>query len=354
MAKEDLIRAFLKGECSDKELQQLRFWLSLPENKEEAESLFKMKWEEISGEELIEDFDKEAVFDGIRAKVRGFEKPTEPVARITRDREAYGYPRKKRSATGLKIFLGLALIFVIGYFVIPAPVLDTDPATEQITRVAPRGYRNTITLMDGSTATLNSESSITYSKDFGKEERIIYLTGEAFFRVARDESKPFVVISKDLKTTALGTSFNVNAYEGNEESISLATGKVKVELKAGPNNDTHSKEMILTPGEQAVWTGESAGLTKREFDFREILSWKNNVIYFNNTELKSMIRVLEKWYDVQITIEGNTNRLTDHGTGKFKNESLENVLSSLGFTMGFTYQINEKKITLKLTEKTND
>ncbi len=353
MAKEDLIRAFLKGKCSEKELQELRFWLSLPENKEEAESLFKMKWEETSGEELITGYDKESVFDGIRAKVRELEKP-DPVIHTTKDRVAYGYPRKKRGARSIKVVLGLALILLLGYFVIPAPDTGSDPSIEQITRVAPRGYRNTITLMDGSTATLNSESSITYAKDFGKENRIIYLTGEAFFRVARDETKPFVVISKDLKTTALGTSFNINAYEGNDEAISLATGKVKVELNMVQNSDAPQEEMILTPGEQAVWTGESTGLTKREFDFREILSWKNNVIYFNNTELKSMIRVLEKWYDVQITIEGNTNRLTDHGTGKFKNESLENVLSSLGFTMGFTYQINEKKITLKLTEKKND
>lgn len=353
MAKEDLIRAFLKGECSEKELEELRFWLSLPENKEEAESLFKMKWEEISGEELLTDFDKKTVFDGIQARVRGLEKQ-QPVKHVTQDREAYGYPRRRKSATGIKIFVGLALVLLIGYFVIPTPEVATDPATEQITRVAPRGYRNTITLMDGSTATLNSESSITYAKDFGKENRIIYLTGEAFFRVARDENMPFVVISKDLKTTALGTSFNVNAYEGNDEAISLATGKVKVELKTSDPSDATAEEMILTPGEQAVWTGESTGLTKREFDFREILSWKNNVIYFNNTELNSMIRVLEKWYDVQITIEGDTNRLNDHGTGKFKNESLENVLSSLGFTMGFTYQINEKKITLKLTEKKND
>ncbi|GAB5531574.1 MAG: hypothetical protein Roseis3KO_33510 [Roseivirga sp.] len=353
MAKEDLIRAFLKGECSEKELQELRFWLSLPENKEEAESLFKMKWEEISGDELITDYDKESVFDGIQAKVRELEKPA-PITHTTKDRVAYGYPRKKRGARGIKVVVGLAMILLIGYFVIPSPETNSDSSIEQITRVAPRGYRNTITLMDGSTATLNSESSITYAKDFGKEDRIIYLTGEAFFRVARDETKPFVVISKDLKTTALGTSFNVNAYEGNDEAISLATGKVKVELKTVQNSDTPREEMILTPGEQAVWAGESSGLTKRDFDFREILSWKNNVIYFNNTELKSMIRVLEKWYDVQITIEGNTNRLTDHGTGKFKNESLENVLSSLGFTMGFTYQINEKKITLKLTEKKND
>lgn len=352
MAKEDLIKAFLRGECSEKELQELRFWLSLPENKEEAESLFKMKWQEISGEELTTDFDKETVFDGIQARVRELDNKSQ-VKRI-KDREAYGYPRKKRSLMGAKIFFGLALIFLIGYFVIPAPTISSDPATEQITRVAPRGYRNTITLMDGSTATLNSESSITYAKDFGKENRIIYLTGEAFFRVARDETKPFVVISKDLKTTALGTSFNVNAYEENNEAISLATGKVKVELNNTETTNNPGTEMILTPGEQAVWTGLTSGLTKREFDFREILSWKNNVIYFNNTELKSMITVLEKWYDVQISVEGDINRLTDNGTGKFKNESLENVLRSLGFTMGFTYQINEKKITLRLTEEKND
>lgn len=351
MTNEDRIKAFLKGECSDKELEELRFWLSLPENKEKAEALFKMKWKEVSGKDLIADFDKDSVLAGIQSRVRSLDQ-SQTVQKSTTDRKAYEYPKRKRSRSGIGIVSILSIVLILGYFLISPMGEVLEPDVNQITRTAPRGYRNTVTLIDGSTATLNSESSITYSENFGEESRIIYLKGEAFFKVTHDETRPFVVISKGLKTTALGTSFNINTYKANNMAVSLATGKVRVELSSSDANDT--SEIILTPGEQAIWAGASSGLIKREFDFREILSWKNNVIYFSNTKLESMITVLEKWYDVQITVNGNIKKLMYTGTGKFKNESLENVLSSLGYSMGFTYQINEKNITLKLTEEKND
>lgn len=348
MTNEELIRAFLNGECSEKELHKLRHWLSLPENEEEAETLFKQSWNEISSETPLTDFDKEAVLNGIRARVRSIEKGTRKVNHST-DRKPYPYTERKKSLTGLRIIIGLAIVLLVGYLVIP-PSSHIEPVTtEQVTRVAPRGYRNTITLADGSTAILNSESSITYDKDFGQKNRLIHLTGEAFFDVARDESRPFVVIANGIKTTALGTSFNINAYHTDNLAVSLATGKVRVEMEKEITGVERNK-VILRPGEQALWSSHEAALTKREFDPLEILSWKENIIYFNKTELKSMIDVLEKWYDVQITIEGETRKLTQTGTGKFKNQSLENVLSSLGFSMGFSYQINDKQITLKLKE----
>lgn len=350
MTTDDLIKAFLKGECSEQELEELRLWLSLPENKDKAEKLFKMKWQEVSGDDLLTEFNTSRVFKRIQTKVRELEQP-EKTHKATTNRKAYEYPKRKRSWTGVKILASLVLVFALGYLLIPASEVSTTSQPEQFTKAAPRGYRNTITLMDGSLATLNSESSITYDENFGKENRTIFLTGEAFFKVALDTTKPFIVVAKDLKTTALGTSFNVNAYEENNTAISLATGKVKVELSNVDSAATDNPQMILIPGEQAVWTGATAGLIKRAFDKREILSWKNDIIYFNNTPLESMIRVLEKWYDVKITIKGNTNKLTHTGTGKFKNKSLENVLRSLGYSMGFTYQINKKTITLKLTEE---
>lgn len=349
MTTDKLIRAFLRGECSEEELNELRHWLSLPENKEEAESLFKMKWKEISGDKLLTDYDKDAVFDSIRARVRG-DVPPPAKKNPKADREPYAYPERKKSRVGFRAIAGLAIVLLIGYFVIPSSPLEKAPAAEQVTRVAPRGYRNTITLADGSTATLNSESSITYDKDFGQQNRKIFLTGEAFFNVTRDKTRPFVVVANGIKTTALGTSFNVNAYKPTNLAVSLATGKVRVEVGHENSDTPGTDEIILKPGEQAVWSGHKAGLIKREFDPLEILSWKENMIYFNNTELKSMIDVLEKWYDVQITVNGETQKLTQTGTGKFKNESLENVLSSLGYSMGFTYQISEKQITLKLKE----
>lgn len=350
LATDELIKAFLMGKCSEEELKELQLWLSLPQNKDKVETLFKEKWQEVSADTPLINLDSKSIFKGIETKLHKQEHPRKTTG-FSRNRQAFVNPQRKRSWMGIKVFTCLALTLIISYFFIPTDQLATDYSVEQYTKTAPRGYRNSVTLIDGSMAILNSESTITYDENFGKENRTIYLTGEAFFKVAHNPEKPFIVVAKDLKTTALGTSFNVNAYAENNTAISLATGKVRVELNDAHTNTTDTTQMILTPGEQAVWTGAAEGLIKREFDIRKTLSWKNNVIYFNNTSLESMIRVLEKWYDVKITINGNINKLTHTGTGKFKNKSLENVLSSLGYTMGFTYQINKKTITLKLTDK---
>ncbi len=350
LEKEELIRAFLKGECSNQELTELRSWLLLPENQEKAESLFKMTWKEISEDELIMDFDKGAALDGIKAKIDEINPPQRRQKRIL-DRPPYSDQKKGRIPRLVKSMAALVLIILVGYLIIPSNKVPVPEQIVEMTREAPRGFRNTVTLSDGSVATLNSESSIRYAKNFGVNDRVIYLTGEAFFEVVRDETKPFVVISNDLKTTALGTSFNVNAYKGNAEAISLSTGKVKVEL-TNPTSDAATKaEMILTPGEQALWNESKEQLTKKKFDPETTLSWKSNVIFFKNTDLKSMIDVLEKWYNVEITVNGEANKLKQTGNGTFKNESLENVLNLLGYSMGFEHEINEEKIIINLNKE---
>lgn len=349
MAINDLIKTFLKGECTGHELEQLHTWLNQPENKEEAETLFRTTWEESSADKPVVDFDKDTLLKAVMDEVNTKKKPRTVQTRIS-DREPYRGQRKRRFPTFAKVALGLIVALCVAYFVIEEPKGIDFQDSPQITRKAPRGYRNTITLADGSLATLNSESTIRYSKDFGVKDRVIFLEGEAFFDVVHNPDKPFIVLANNLKTTALGTSFNVNAYEEDVQAVSLATGKVKVEIANPASAKEQKLGVILTPGEQAVWSGPETILTKRLFNLQEILSWKDNVIYFKDTDLQSMIKVLEKWYDVEITINGDTNKLTQTGTGSFKNQSLENVLNSLSFSMGFDYAMKKDQILITLNK----
>ena len=346
MAKEALIKAFLEGQCSEEELQELRAWLLKPENQEAAEALFAESWKRAPNEQSPVRFDSEAVLARIKDEI------TIPVEKEEQSSAApsIGYRPKRRSYGGLIAGITLLAVLLLGYLIVPKDATEEAPPLTEVVREAPRGYRNTITLADGSVAILNSESSIRYAKDFGTNDRIVYLEGEAFFQVARNEAKPFVVISNGLKTTALGTSFNVNAYKKDQQAISLATGKVKVELIDSESGQQRLSPMTLIPGEQALWHPNTERLIKQPFDFDLILSWKDNTIHFDNTDLKSMIEVLEKWYDVEFKIIGETSKMTHTGTGTFANESLENVLDALGYSMGFSYQMRNNLITLNLTK----
>lgn len=351
LTMEELIKSFFKGECSEEQMEQLRNWLNNPKNKEQVDALLAKTWEQSDADIPEVGIDKARMLQGIMKKIESTDGPADRPPKKSRISDREPYRRRKGIPAAFKAILGLAVIMVVVFQVFVNTPAPENTIAQQIRREAPRGYRNTVNLADGSKAILNSESSIEYAADFGKSNRTIVLNGEAFFEVAHNADLPFEVIANGVKTTALGTSFNVNASRASWQTVSLATGKVKVEALGDVAGVKERKEMILSPGEQAVWKRNETSLTKRPFDANLVLSWKDNVIYFKNTRLKRMIRVLERWYDVEITIDGNLDKLTQTGTGTFANESLENVLNSLSFSMGFEYAITDKNVTLQLTNE---
>jgi len=205
----------------------------------------------------------------------------------------------------------------------------------------PRGVKSQIQLPDGTHVWLNSASSISYQVDFSDSTRLITLNGEAFFEVVKDSLRPFMVKSGDVTTTALGTAFNVNAFKEDEIQVSLHEGKVSVSKV----NDEATT--ILLPGQQA--NVDRSGFSVHSFDGEEVLAWKDGIIYFNNTGFDKMLSTLEKWYNVSFQIENLTaeKRKQIRVTGKFKNQTLVNVLKLLGHSVHFEYTIDQKNVTLR-------
>jgi ferric-dicitrate binding protein FerR (iron transport regulator) len=186
---------------------------------------------------------------------------------------------------------------------------------------------------------MNSNSSISYSKNFKSNKREIKLTGEAFFEVAKDSLRPFVVISEDLLITALGTSFNVKAHADEQNiSISLLTGKVAVQKK-----NTIESALLLNPNEAALLNREDGALQRKEFNYEEDILWTKGILYLKQIPITEAFLKLELWYGVTFEIE-NLPKKTLLVTGTFDNEYLENVLQSLSHTASFKYNIKNGKI----------
>lgn len=205
------------------------------------------------------------------------------------------------------------------------------------------GKRSTIFLSDGTEVILNAGSSIEYFKAFSANERRVELKGEAFFKVARDAQRPFKVISGGIITEALGTSFNVQAYNPELIKIALVTGKVSIDkVKKGLQA---TKMMILHPGEEAQYSLDS-GLAKRKFEPKDILSWTEGIIFFKNAKEFEVINTLERWYGVKIEKRNQSKKEWDY-TASFKNQSLEHVLMSIGYAMDFEFEINQKSVLVK-------
>lgn len=219
-----------------------------------------------------------------------------------------------------------------------------------ITKTAQRGQKLTVKLSDGSLVKLNSESSITYPTDFTKLDiRDIQLSGEAFFEVAEDKSKPFQIGTGNLKTTVLGTSFNVNAYTEKESiAVTVVTGKVQVAF-SGQQIATNSyiePIKVLTPSQQAVFNKQTQDITISEINVDKYLAWKEGILLLDRTSLEDAAKMLERWYDIDITFrnEGIKNCVIN---GKFRNDQLQNMLDNIQFLTGIEYEfLDTRKIML--------
>ena len=188
----------------------------------------------------------------------------------------------------------------------------------------PRGGQYQLLLPDGSKVWLNAASSIKYPTAFVGNERKVEVSGEAYFEVKTDVSKPFKVAidSKGGEITVVGTKFNVNAYEEEEfTKTTLLEGRVQFNL----NNAAVS----LKPGQQAKLNKETKNLEKLDkADVDEAMAWHNGNFQFNNADLPTMLRELSRWYNVDVEYKGIIPERQFVGTIP-RSLSLANVLTLL-------------------------
>ena len=226
---------------------------------------------------------------------------------------------------------------------------EEDTLNTKVTKQTLIGQKALLVLEDGTKVMLNSGSSISYSANFrNNAERLVELTGEAFFDVSRDTLRPFVVRTGRLTTTALGTSFNIKSYEDEDSEISLFTGSVAVK---NVMEDEGVERILLAPGQSAVLKEGSTALFKSTFDVTTRNLWTKNTIYFDNTPLDQTLKTLERWYSVTIAIENLPADREFFCFGVFHDDNLDNVLNSIGYLWGFEHEIEDRKVTLKFKKQ---
>lgn len=171
----------------------------------------------------------------------------------------------------------------------------------------PRGGQYQILLPDGTKVWLNSASSIKYPSRFSNDKRAVELTGEAYFEVAKKviagKRVPFVVATDLQQIEVLGTHFNVRAYRKDAAATTLLEGSVRVIPLQQP-----SKSIIISPAQQAI-TSSSQVLAVKTVDVEEAIAWKNGYFVFEDESIHSIMKVLSRWYDVDVVYKGEiTNK----------------------------------------------
>ncbi len=195
-----------------------------------------------------------------------------------------------------------------------------------------------ITLEDGSIITLNSNSKLIYPKVFKQNERSVELIGEAFFDIAKNPNKVFIIKAKNAEIKVLGTSFNINAAT-NKVEVLVKTGKVQFSAINKP-----SDKLILIPGDFASL--DQSKLVKADSRDDNYLSWKTRQLILKNTKLQDVAEILNRTYQVNIRFqESELKNLRLNST--FDHDPLEYILDYMCITFNLVYEKKDNDILIK-------
>lgn len=202
----------------------------------------------------------------------------------------------------------------------------------------PRGGQYQLVLPDGTKVWLNAASSIRFPVAFVGKERKVTITGEAYFEVAKDKKKPFIVSSANMDVEVLGTHFNVSAYA--EESIvktTLLEGSVKINNK--------KSEFYLVPGQQSQLNNSGQFSIKNNIDVDKEIAWTKGKFQFNSNTIQEIMLQLSRWYDVEVIYQGKVSSETFSAIIK-RSSNISQVLKLMEAS-GVKFDIEGKKIYVK-------
>lgn len=208
----------------------------------------------------------------------------------------------------------------------------------------PKGGQFSVTLSDGTKVWLNAGTTIKYPVKFAeKGNRMVQLSGEAYFEVSKDSSRPFVVKTERQSIEVLGTHFNINSYSEEPKSITtLAEGSVRISPLSGSRS-----AFVLKPGESATTDAKHTQVGKA--DMESAMAWRKGMIYFRDAPLTEIMRQVSRWYNIEIDYNGKVPDRSFTG-GIYRNADLSELLkilmlNDIHFTL--TENQNNRKLIVK-------
>lgn len=203
----------------------------------------------------------------------------------------------------------------------------------------PLGLKSSLIPSDGTKVTLNAGTTLSYPTAFVSDQRIVKVSGEAFFEVAHDEKHPFIVKAENVNIRVLGTRFNVKAYEEeNKIEVTLTEGRVGVGL------DDQANQISIQAGQQVLFDKGKGLFSKRQVNLDYYTGWREGKFYFNNHPLQKIAKQLERAFNVNIKISSDDLKEIAF-TGDFvRGENLEQILRVMTANRRFCYKIDGDQV----------
>ena len=321
----EILDRFFQGLTTKEEDQVLKAWIKEPGSREEFYQYFHQCWH-LASNEMDEELQNEML--------------VEILSRIDSDpstSKEEKHPRQSNIRPLFRRILNYAavacLVLAVGIGTYHIGKNNVKVPEGVITMEVENGQKADIVLADGTKVYINSASKITYDNAYNKKDRILKLEGEAYFEVAKDENKPFMVNANGITVEALGTSFNVKAHKSsNYVAVTLIEGKVRTK--------DNFNERYLNPNERVEYsliTGKFQEIEKLHPNADHLL-WRSRELAFYGESVEEVCATLTRMYNCNFLFKSDAVKKYTYN-GVLKNSSLDNVLESISRTAGIRYDI---------------
>ncbi len=319
------IARYLSGDCNNRERIELEKWIEQSEENKRIFNQYAKLWA-IEPALNITPVDTENAWNKVSAKLSLPGDDARSIAATT---------TRKLSLTHYLSGIAATLLLLFGLYFL---LRSDQPAEIQI--FANNNTSEPMLLPDNSQVFLNSGSSLSFPEKFTGKTRWVTLSGEAFFVVATDASKPFVINTGETEVKVIGTSFNVAQRKStNTTEVAVLTGKVVFYPAADPGN-----KLILQQGEMGIFGNSGLTLHKQQLDNANFMAWKTGLLEFDQTPLTIVIATLERAFGISIEVNRSVADLKL--TARFSNDTPEDIFETLALIFGFETERQGEKFII--------
>lgn len=322
-----LLDSFMRGDITHEDERILLEWFNSDEAQSKIYSYYEGKWENTFSELSLDI--QMRMYENIHNKLNNSLTLTDVS------------PTSKRNhiiPNFVRYIAAVCIILLVGfssYYIAQEKAFSSKEFVVSVDK----GQKATLTLPDGTLVSLNSASKIKYDNSYNRKQRRIILEGEAYFEVAKDKDRPFIVTANNIDVEALGTSFNVKSYstEGNI-TVTLVEGKLRV------SNDI--SETFLKPNERLVYDKRTESFDKKNtYDVSNVAAWRNNELAFYGETLEDIGHVLSRIYNIDIVFTSESAKHYSF-SGVIRNNSLNNVMEIISMTAPIKYKVYKDTIEI--------
>ncbi len=323
-----LFQQFIKKTASSDEIEEFLAMMKREDFDDEVKILLDEFWNQVASDAPIPEEKAERIFNSIMAS--------------SKEKESFLKVKSKsfwyRSAAAIFI-IGLSAMFYLSRSGISES--QQVKVISEKSKVMEKPARRFINLPDGSSVILNENSQIEIAENFNSDtKREVYLMGEAYFDINHDSERPFIVHTGKLKTTVLGTAFNIKSSAGAKTvTVTVTRGKVKV----GDENQTFN---VITPNEQVVFNEEHNNVVKTPVKAESYIKWTNEDIYFDDVSIKDVAKQLQERFGVSIVFSNEQIKTCKFSATFLKSQSLPQILNIIAEFNQIKYQFRDNKVVV--------